>query len=315
MPEIWKSNIRYRLLRSYVDYCTRASYTSLKVEGAPPAEGGAVILAPNHCNTLMDALVVLQSRKAPTVFGARADIFRKAGRALRFLKILPLARERDGAETIKECLGAFEEIDATLAAGVPFCLFPEGRHRPERTLLPIQKGIARMAFRSARQRPTTVVPVGINYSHFFRFRGSCLLRYGEPMDVNAFLEAHSQENEAAQYKAFREELGRRIQALVPPEGPAVPRRWWLLPFWPLAALLSLPLWATAEWLCQRKIKDTAFHNTARFGVKLLGTPLFALLWGILLFCLLPWPWALVLLLLYFFSFSIFYEGLLLFHKC
>jgi len=315
MPDIWKNDRGYLLLRRYVDPFTKASYSSFKVEGGLPDDGRAVIIAPNHCNTLMDALVVLRSRPLEaTVFGARADIFRKAGRALRFLKILPLARERDGAGTIRECLGSFEEVDQTLAAGVPFCLFPEGRHRPGRTLLPIQKGVARMAFRSARERPTVVVPAGINYSHFFRYRGACVLRYGEPIDVNAFLDAHADEAEAAQYQAFREELSQRIQALVDPQPIPFRRRWWVLPLWPLAALLSLPLWATAEWLCHRKIKDQAFHNTARFGIKLVGTPLFALLWAILLFCLLPWPWALALLVLYLFSFSLFYDGLHLFRQ-
>ncbi len=309
MPNIWKPELPYRLLRLYTDLCTRASYCSLKLEGTLPKEG-AVIIAPNHSNTLLDALVVLLLRPEGIVFGARADIFKNptAAKALHFLKILPMARERDGNETIRESIYAFDEVDNTLSHGVPFCLFPEGRHRPERTLLPLQKGVGRIAFRSAGQRPTCIVPVGINYSHFFRYRGRCLLRVGTPIDVNAFLEEHQALSEAQQHQVLREELSKRIQALVQPDPLPAPSpwRWLLLPLWPAAAILSLPQWLTAEILC-RKIKDKAFCNSVRYLVRLLLTPLTFLIWALLLFILLPWPWAVGLLVGYLFSYSIFYD--------
>ena len=309
MSKIWEPGGWYGFLRHYVDACTRASYCQLKVEGSLPTDG-AVLIAPNHTNTLLDALVVLRTRHKGIVYGARADIFRNpiAAKVLRFLKILPMARERDGNETIRESMFAFDQIDETLAKGVPYCMFPEGRHRTERVLLPLQKGIARIAFRSARQRPTSVIPAGINYSDFFRYRGRCLLRFGKPLDVNAFLDSHSELTEAELHQAFREQLGERIQVLVNPEPLPAPSawRWLLLPLWPAAALLSLPLWLSAELLC-RKVSDKAFCNSVRFLSRLLFTPLFLLVWAVLFFLLLPWPWATALLVLYLFSYSIFYD--------
>ena len=75
---------------------------------------GAVIISPNHTNTLMDALVILQSRRDRTVFAARADIFRKPRIAaiLRFLKILPMARSRDTVEEIAHTREILREIDS-----------------------------------------------------------------------------------------------------------------------------------------------------------------------------------------------------------
>lgn len=316
MSKIWEKDRRYAFLRPWVDACTRASYSRLKVEGRLPDEG-AVIIAPNHSNTLMDALVVLASRRAQTVFGARADIFRKptAAMALRFLKILPLARERDGAGTIRDSIYAFDEIDGTLEAGIPFCLFAEGRHRTERTILPLQKGIARIALRSARQRPTVIVPAGINYSDFFHYRGRCLLRYGEPLDVNAFLSAHGDAPEGVQQQLLREELGRRIQDLVLPDGLPRPSRWRLilLPLWPVAAVLSLPMWGTAEFICNRVV-DRAFHNTVRYGVRLLLTPVNLLIWALVFFFTLPWWLAAALCVLSLCSYSLFYDGWWLFSR-
>ena len=313
MHKIWEPDRGYSFLRPYVDFCTWASYRQVQVEGALPQKG-AVVITPNHTNTLMDALVVLRTRKAATVFGARADIFHKpaAARALRFLRILPMARERDGLRAVAENFKTFDEIDDSLANGVPFCLFPEGRHTPGRELQPLRKGFARIAFRSAAERQTYIVPTGINYGDFFRYRSTSHLCYGEPLDVNAFLASHASLTEAERYQAFREELTARMSALIWPDAPATKRhpllRILLFPLWLLAALLSFPMWGTAEWICH-KIKDKAFCNSVRFLVRLLLWPLTFLLWTVLLFCLLPWWLALPLLLLFIPSYSFFYDWL------
>ena len=316
MRKIWERDRLYTILRYYVDASTRASYCRLRVKGAIPEEK-AVLICPNHTNTLMDALVVLQSRQAPTVFGARADIFSQpaVAKILRFLKILPMVRRRDGIRNVLRNYETMDEVQDVLANNTPFCMFPEGRHTPGRELQPLQKGVARMAFQSAAQRPTQVVPVGINYSDFFHYRGTCDLVYGEPMDVNAFLAAHGDLAEGARYQAFLEELSARMSALIAPDVPAPKRplflRILLSPLWLVAAALSFPMWLPAEWMCKHKVKDRAFHNTVRYGFRLLGGPLTFILWAVLFFLLLPWWLALALLVVHHFSYSFFYDWLLL----
>jgi hypothetical protein len=56
----------------------------------------------------------------------------------------------------------------------------------------------------------------------------------------------------------------------------------LLPIWLFSAVASAPLWITAEHIV-RGLKDKAFARTARFGVKLAGTPLMVIIW-ILILC-------------------------------
>ena len=75
--KIYEKDFFYDGLRPIVDWCTRNSYNKIEVRGKEniPADG-AVIIAPNHCNTLMDALVILQAFKDESVFGARADMFK-----------------------------------------------------------------------------------------------------------------------------------------------------------------------------------------------------------------------------------------------
>lgn len=316
MRKIWERDRLYSILRYYVDLCTRASYRRLTVHGAIPSED-AVLICPNHTNTLMDALVVLQSRHDPTVFGARADIFAQPAVAaiLRFLKILPMVRRRDGIRNVLRNYETMDEVQDVLANHTPFCLFPEGRHTPGRELQPLQKGIARMAFQSALARPTKVVPVGINYSNFFSYRGTCDIIYGEPIDVNAFLASTQDLAEGARYQAFLEELHRRMSTLIWSSCPEPARfPFWLLPVWLVAALLSLPIWLPAELMCRRKVKDRAFHNTVRFGFKLILFPLVFALWAILFFMTLPWWLALALLAIYLPSYSLFHDGLSLFRR-
>ena len=299
MPKIWEYDRLYAFLRPYVDWCTRGSYECVKVSGTIP-EDGAVVLAPNHTNTLMDALVVLQSRRDRTVFGARADIFRKstANKILRFLKILPMARQRDGMETMKASYGTYAEIEDTLDHEVPFCMFPEGRHTPGRELQPLKKGIARIAQKSARSRKTYIVPTGINYAHFYRYRSAVELVYGPALEVDPDIEE----------KQLLEQLQTRMQALVFHEAPQWHYRWWLIPLFPLAAVLSLPMWLTAEIIC-RKIKDKAFSNSVRFLVKLIMEPILLLIYAVVFGFTLP-LWAALLLIVFFvFSYGIFYDVL------
>ena len=316
MRKLWEKNRLYSLLRRYTDWCTENSYRYLRYRGADLPEDGAVILAPNHTNTLMDAMVILAGRKDATAFGARADIFRKESiaRILHFLRILPMVRERDGLSHVSENYESFDQIDQALEHGVPFCLFAEGTHRPQRSLQPIKKGIARIAIRSARSRQTWLVPTGINYTDFFRYRKGCEVRYGQPVDVNAFIREHADLHEAQLLQALRNCLEERMAAMVEPEGPAAEKPHpLLLLVWPFAALLSFPIWCIAEILC-RKVKDKAWCNSIRYLCHLFLLPLTLILWGVLFGLIFPWYATLSLLAATPAAYPIFYDGLNLLRK-
>lgn len=314
--ELWKDNRGYTFLKPYIDWCTRQSYRELRYRGADLPDEGAVIIAPNHTNTLMDALVILNGRKAPTAFGARADIFRKPSiaRILHFLRILPMVRQRDGLEHVSENYESFDAIDDILEHNVPFCLFPEGAHRPERGLQPIKKGIARLALRSAGERHTWVVPTGINHADFFRYRCASEVRYGKPIDVNAFVREHADMQEAQLLQALRTHIEENMSAMVDDKGPKTdkvhPLLWAL---WPFAAFLSLPLWCTAEILC-RKVKDKAWCNTIRCLCLIFLLPPTVLIWGIIFGFTLPWYATLALLGSLPASYGLFYDCLNRLHK-
>ena len=138
----------YAFLRHYVDFMLRMAYRRIKYVGLEkvPADG-AVIYAPNHTNALMDALVILAMDRKQKVFVARADIFKnpKVAKILRFLKIMPIMRIRDGMDEVRKNTEIIHKSVDVLLDKVPFCILPEGRHQAKHSLLPLSKGIFRIA--------------------------------------------------------------------------------------------------------------------------------------------------------------------------
>ena len=207
----------YDFLRYYVDIVMKLSYRKIKYVGKEfIPKDGAVILAPNHTNALMDAMVVLGMDHRPKVFVARADIFRnpKIAKILTWLKIMPIMRMRDGYEEVKKNNETIERAVDVLRDRVPFCIFPEGTHQAKYSSLPLAKGIFRIAFQAQElmpDMPLYIVPVGIRYGSFFRFRSTVRVQIGESINVGRFIKEHSEMAPAEQMTAIRELLTERIQ--------------------------------------------------------------------------------------------------------
>ena len=219
--KIYDNDPFYTILKPIVDWCTRRSYRRIDVRGKENLpKDGAVLLAPNHTNTLMDALVMLQAQKAPTVFGARADMFKRPiiAKAMFFFRILPMVRQRDGLRNVLNNYESFETIVDTLEHDVRFCMYPEGRHRAAHSLLPLGKGILRAAVaannRFGAKKPIYIVPVGIEYGNYFRYRSTCLISYGKAINVTEFIKGLDVENEAQVMEPLRRELAERMSELI-----------------------------------------------------------------------------------------------------
>lgn len=294
--KIWEKNLVYRTLRVYVDWCTGTCFRSFRVEGRENIPKGVpIILAPNHCCTLHDAMVVLKANKNLTAFGARADIFRNktVREILTFLRMVPLARQRDSISEMKENLHTFDEIVQCIDNGVNFCIFVEGAHRPERGMMPVKRGIFKICeiARKKTGKEVAIVPVGLAYEDFFDNMKDVVVRFGEPI----YLSEHPSENSSELLKS-------RIMSLIQDypqhrDFPTIVRI--------LLSLLSLPLFAICTTLCcpiliatallKPKFKDKAWTNTLRFAPKLILLPLLLIIWGVIGGLCLPW-WGTILLL-------------------
>lgn len=340
MPPIWKNNPLYSLGRYYIDLCTRMSYLKLKVVGKEQIpEDGAIILAPNHCNTLMDALVVLQADHGPTLFAVRSDIFRKPGTSpvLRWLKMVPLSRERDGLQEVARNYEVFDEIVDSLDHGMPFCIFSEGTHRAKRSLLPLKKGIFRIALQASAKidKPVYIVPVGLEYEDYYRYMRPAKVSFGVPINVTEYVRNHPEATESEIFAALSISLHDRISSMITYfpdderydaafakwEAAHKPvRHWWewvlapvLLPFFILFGILCLPMWVCSAILIHR-LKDKTWSNTVRFATKGALLPLMMAAFGIPAFCLAPWYVGVTVLLMVIASHSLFFHILNLYTK-
>jgi len=240
MSKIYEKNTGYTVLRRYVDTIVTTCYSRVEVYGKEniPTDG-AVIIAPNHCNTLMDALVVLRSHYDETVFGARADIFnnKTAAKALRFLRILPMVRKRDGLRNVANNHESFDQIVEALENGVRYCMFCEGTHRPKHSLLPVNKGIVRIALAAnekfGAEKPVYIVPAGLEYGDYFRFKGTSLLTYGKPINITQFVKDHPDMLEHDLYKEIMWKIADEISSLITfiPDNELYSAKWTLTRIW------------------------------------------------------------------------------------
>ena len=114
MAKIWEEYRGYRPCRWHVNNSTRGCFSSIQREGLENIpRDGAVLLAANHCATLMDPLLVLDALSPRLVaFGARSDIFAKPriAKILHWLRIVPIARERNGLSEVAKNFETFEDV-------------------------------------------------------------------------------------------------------------------------------------------------------------------------------------------------------------
>lgn len=218
---IYDKDFGYNILKPIIDWNLKHSYRKLEVKGLEnvPTDG-AVIVAPNHCNTLMDALVILRAFDNETVFGARADMFNNAfvAKLMYFIRILPMVRQRDGLRNVLKNYETQDIIVDTLKHKVRFCIFPEGRHRPAHSLQVLGKGIFRAALAAnanfGEQMPVYILPAGIEYGDYFRYRSTSLVTFGKPINVTEAIKELNLDNEAQIMDHLRKDLTSRMSELI-----------------------------------------------------------------------------------------------------
>ncbi len=218
MAKIQDDNKLYSFLRPFVDHHVRKAFCRYKVIGTENIpQNAACIFAANHTNTLMDALVLLSMNNEKKVFIARGDIFKKPSIAkiMFFLRILPIYRIRDGFKSVKDNNAEIIDKAADVVHDeVKLFLYPEATHRTKHSLRQLSKGIFHIALKAnadfGHEKPVYLVPTGIEYGDYFRYRSTALVNFGEPINVTEFVNNHKDENEAVIMNGLRELLTERL---------------------------------------------------------------------------------------------------------
>ena len=221
--QVYTKNIGYTLLRIFwVNPIIKLSLRRLTIKGKENLpKDGAIIIGSNHTNALLDPLVILRAMNSDTVFMTRADIFRKPllQKIFTFLKMLPIFRIRDGIAAVKQNEEIIAKCVKVLKHHIPLALFPEATHRTKHSLRPLSKGIFHIALEANKEfgheQPVYIVPMGLEYGRYFRYRSGVVATYGKPINVTEFVIQYGEEVTPAKLLAMlREELAQRMSELI-----------------------------------------------------------------------------------------------------
>ncbi|MDD4698170.1 MAG: 1-acyl-sn-glycerol-3-phosphate acyltransferase, partial [Fermentimonas sp.] len=180
-----------------------------------------IIFAPNHRNALLDALLLVYAgyHFKQVVFLARADIFKQKVVAwiLKGMRIIPVFRIRDGKDNLEKNRDIFSNAARILKKGNPIALFPEGKHNPKQSLLPIQKAVPRIVLPTEAsvkfELNSQIVPVSIYYRDIFGFLSDVYVTFGTPIEVSKYKEIY-EENPSLAGNQLRQELERSLKSMV-----------------------------------------------------------------------------------------------------
>lgn len=213
----------YNLLYPHMNFFVKRFFRQFRYYGFEKIpKNEAVILAPNHQNAFLDAIVMTYGLgwKNQLSFLVRASIFKKplAAKFLYSLNMLPVYRkDHDGMENMDKNDEVFDNCIYLLKNKRPLMLFPEATHTLRRRLLPLKKGVTRIAFSAEEQNDfalgVKIYPIGINYSTPRDFYGDLLMKVGEPIHVSEYLELYK-ESPAKAHARIRTELEARMRELM-----------------------------------------------------------------------------------------------------
>jgi len=200
MSNIFDYTASFSLVRNYIVFTFKRYYGEYIVVGQEniPDES-PLIFAPNHINAFMDAIAVhsIAPYKQPVIFLARADIFnnKTAIKLLKFAKILPAFRMRDGMENLGKNNEVFEQCVEILHKNSALGIMPEGNQGEQRKLRPLVKGIFRIAFAAQQnsnvQPNVKIIPVGIDYGNLTKFGKHIIINIGKPIEVSEYMQSYA----------------------------------------------------------------------------------------------------------------------------
>ena len=175
----------YVMVRGLTRLLLGLFYERIEIVGAEnvPAEG-PLIVAANHHNSVIDAMILIATLSRPLRVLANAPLFRHPliGLFLRTVRGLPVHRRKEAGDDPAKNAALFAATTEALHHGEAILIFPEGVTQPEPALQPVRTGAARMLL-AAEAEPggprVTLLPVGLVFDEPGTFRdGRALVQIG-----------------------------------------------------------------------------------------------------------------------------------------
>jgi 1-acyl-sn-glycerol-3-phosphate acyltransferase len=198
----------YNFLQFFVKVALRFYFRTiyfLNEEAIP--DNQPVIIAANHSNSAMDALLISGLYKRKDLYWlARGDVFKNKwiAKFMYACKTAPIYRSSEvGFVDIKRNNASFEICFQLLDQNKMVGLFPEGITIHERKMqTPFKKGLARLALQAHQKlgKPIMIVPVGVSYQSLSQPNTDAFVYFGEPFTTSLFFDLY----QADQTKALKD---------------------------------------------------------------------------------------------------------------
>ncbi len=147
---------------------------------------GPLLIAANHPNSFLDAILLCSIFKQPIYSLARGDAFKNnfVAKILRGLNMFPVYRVSEGVENLEENYKTFDDCIKIFKKNGIVLIFSEGKCINEWNLRQLKKGTARLAITAWEQGiPLKIIPTGINYHSFTNFGKNVQLNFGENISL------------------------------------------------------------------------------------------------------------------------------------
>jgi 1-acyl-sn-glycerol-3-phosphate acyltransferase len=281
-------------------------------------KNGPILIACNHPNSFLDAIILAALFKKPIYSLARGDVFKKKwiSRILTSLNILPVFRISEGAENLNTNYDTFAKCREIFKQNGVVLIFSEGLCINEWKLRSLKKGTARLAFSAWEEGiDLTVIPTGINYQSFRSFGKNIQLNFGTPILKNSF---NMTESEGANTKLFNEQLKNELKSLVVEINSQekeiikntfhinqhpIKKSILIIPSF-IGKIIHAPLFIPIRKTSWKNFGKMDHYDSVVVGLLFFLYPLYLLLISSIIFVLFGgWYWLLVFLILPFFAWS------------
>ncbi|MEO5648131.1 MAG: 1-acyl-sn-glycerol-3-phosphate acyltransferase [Chitinophagaceae bacterium] len=174
---------------------------------------GPLIIASNHPNSFLDAIIYSTLFNKPVHSLARGDVFKKPfyRKLLHGLNMLPVYRVSEGVENLESNYETFEDCKDIFRKNGIVLIFSEGGCVNEWHLRPLKKGTARLAVSSWDDNiPLRILPAALNYSSFHVFGKNIKLNFGKIINRDQIIS----EGEGIRFIDFNRQLSSELEPLV-----------------------------------------------------------------------------------------------------
>lgn len=175
---------------------------------------GPLIIASNHPNSFLDAIILSILFKRPVHSLARGDAFNNkfVAMLLRSIHMLPVYRTSEGVENLEHNYTTFDRCKNIFRKNGIVLIFSEGRCINEWHLRSLKKGTARLAVSSWQDGiDVKILPCGLNYQSFTSFGKNVQLNFGNMFDQTEIDLANGQ---GKALNSFNDRLLKTLQPLI-----------------------------------------------------------------------------------------------------